>query len=79
MPYSTELDADNSGFLEKEELASTATLWAEACKIETGIDVSADVDSMMASIDANGDGKLDLNEFVALFEVMCYKSNLWGA
>jgi len=73
------LDSDKSGFLEKSELEATAKLWAEACAVETGIDVAADVDAMMASIDANNDGKLDLKEFLILFEAMCAKTGVWGS
>lgn len=72
------LDADNSGFLEKAELESVVKKWAEACGKEIGVDVSKQLEDMMAQLDVNGDGKLDSSEFVPLFELALAKSGMWG-
>jgi len=73
-----ELDVDKSGFLEKGELEQTAKLWAEALKVETDIDVGSALDVMMANIDTNGDGKINLPEFITLFDAMVSTNGVWG-
>jgi calmodulin len=72
------LDTDNSGFLEKPELAACLTEWAATCKSQTDIDVEAACTELIASVDVNGDGKLDLLEFVVIFETTMAKEGVWG-
>ncbi|MGA1546971.1 MAG: EF-hand domain-containing protein [Flavobacteriaceae bacterium] len=53
------IDADNSGFLEREEIRS---LMAQA-----NVDISDDeLEVMIRRADANGDGKIDIQEFKKL-------------
>jgi calcium-binding protein CML len=63
-----ELDADNSGFLEKAELTEVAIKWSVAfCKM-TGTVVTNDVEDMLNKMDVNGDGRISLLEFIDIFE-----------
>ena len=72
------LDADNSGFLEKEELSKVMTLWSERCGKKVGIDPGAKLEELIAKVDTNGDGKLSLAEFVPLFEDLTITCGLWA-
>ena len=72
------LDADNSGFLEKEELIPVVQKWAETCNLEIGLDASAHLDAMIASTDANSDGKIDILEFVPIFQKCIQDAGIWN-
>ena len=72
------LDTDNSGFLEKPELTVVLMEWASTCKSQTDIDVEAACTELIASVDVNGDGKLDLLEFVVIFESTMASKGVWG-
>jgi len=72
------LDTDKSGFLEKPELTVVLMEWAATCKAATAIDVDAACTELIASVDVNGDGKLDLLEFVVIFETTMAKVGVWG-
>lgn len=72
------LDNDNSGFLEKEELIPIVKKWAETCNAEIGLDASAHLDAMMASTDANSDGKIDLLEFLPIFQKCIQDAGIWN-
>jgi len=72
------LDVDNSGFLEKEELIPVVKKWAETCNQEIGLDASAHLDAMIASTDANSDGKIDLLEFVPIFQKCIQDAGIWN-
>jgi len=73
------LDKDKSGTLERGELEGAAKLWCAACNKAIGVDTDAAVTEMINSIDKNGDGKIDLLEFVTLFEEITVKFSVWGA
>merc|ERR1711988_1208976 len=67
-----ELDVDQNGFLENEEL-STVVDWMLTMEPEKGDLTNSDQQyqlksSMMKKIDENQDGKLSLSEFTILFE-----------
>lgn len=68
-----ELDTDKSGFLESAEIDSVVNWALEAF---TGDDPTAYKKKLMAKIDANGDGKLDKDEFLVLFEDMLIRLSL---
>jgi len=72
------LDADGSGFLEKNELGEVLKIWAKACGAELNIDPSASLEELLAKVDANSDGKLELAEFIPLFDKVVQKSGIWG-
>ena len=72
------LDKDNSGFLEKEELTSVVHEWCKDSKEKTDADLLAACDSLLSSVDVNGDGKLDLLEFVVIFEKAMENECFWG-
>ena len=72
------LDVDNSGFLEKEELIPVVKKWAETCNAEIGLDASAHLDAMIAATDANSDGKIDLLEFVPIFQKCIQDAGIWN-
>lgn len=73
------LDKDNSGYLEKNELGPILKVWAEACNVEISVDPSAALETMLNSLDANNDGKLELNEFVVLFEKVINEVGIWAS
>jgi len=72
------LDADGSGFLEKEELGKVLVFWAEKCGARIGIDPKQPLDELLAKLDANSDGKLSLAEFVPLFEDVTVQCGMWA-
>lgn len=72
------LDADGSGFLEKSELGGVLKIWAKACGAELNIDPSASLEDLLAKVDANSDGKLELAEFIPLFDKVVQTSGIWG-
>jgi Ca2+-binding EF-hand superfamily protein len=72
------LDKDNSGFLEKEELTPVLFDWCKDSKEKTEVDLQAACDNLLASVDVNGDGKLDLLEFVVIFEKAMENECFWG-
>jgi len=55
------LDADSSGALEREEFRHFLALLADADA--SGRSMRLDVDAVMAAMDTDGDGKIDLDEF----------------
>ncbi len=74
-----ELDKDNSGTLERAELTEAAKLWCSLCNKQVGVDTDEAVTELIASLDKNGDGKIDLLEFVSLFEKITAKFGIWGS
>ena len=73
----SKLDADGSGFLEKNELIPIVQSWAASCGTEINIDPSAALDSMLTTLDANSDGKLELKEFIPLFDKIIHDTGVW--
>jgi Ca2+-binding EF-hand superfamily protein len=71
-----ELDKDNSGFLEKDELSAVLMEWAGNCKTLLDVEVDTACQELILALDVNGDGKLDLMEFVVLFEQTMAKSGM---
>ena len=61
----TELDTDSSGFLEGTEIDQVVTY---AMKDYDGQDPTQYREVLMAKVDSNNDGKIDVDEFVILFE-----------
>lgn len=72
------LDADNSGFLEKEELGKVLVFWAEKCGARIGLDPKQPLEELLNKLDANSDGKLSLSEFVPLFEDVTVTCGMWA-
>jgi len=72
------LDADNSGFLEKEELGKVLVFWAEKCGARIGLDPKQPLEELLNKLDANSDGKLSLSEFVPLFEDVTVACGMWA-
>jgi len=68
-----ELDTDNSNFLEAGEIDKVV---AWALEAYSGSDPAAYKASMMAKIDSNLDGKIDIEEFMTLFEDMLVRLSL---
>jgi Ca2+-binding EF-hand superfamily protein len=63
-----ELDKNGNGFLDKNELAAVAVQWASHFHTTTGVDSSNAVTELLEQMDVNMDGKIDLQEFVRIFE-----------
>lgn len=74
-----ELDKDSSGTLERAELAEAAKMWCSMCTKQVGVDTGDAVSELIASLDKNGDGKIDLLEFVTLFEKITATYGIWGS
>lgn len=72
------LDKDGSGTLERPELEEVLGLWSTAVAQATGVECKASLDELVAKMDKNGDGKIDLLEFVSLFEVVTSELAVWG-
>lgn len=68
-----ELDTDKSNFLEAGEIDKVV---AWALEAYSGSDPAAYKASMMAKIDSNLDGKIDIEEFMVLFEDMLVRLSL---
>ena len=49
------MDDDGNGFISKEELKKMLGLFVD----------DSDIDAIIAEVDKNGDGKIDLKEFIA--------------
>ena len=49
------MDDDGNGFITKEELKKMLGLFVD----------DSDIDAIIAEVDKNGDGKIDLKEFLA--------------
>ena len=68
------IDTDGSGFLDREEIAQLS--------VELGKPLTeAELDKAMLSMDADGSGEVDLEEFVGWFEAMKAAGEMpsWGA
>jgi len=70
-----ELDKDHSGVLENQELFKVVEFMYHSLGCGTAKNKDAAKADMMQRVDANGDGKLDANEFIALFEQVYIESN----
>lgn len=70
-----ELDKDHSGVLENAELFKVVEFMYHSLGCGTAKNKDAAKADMMQRVDANGDGKLDANEFIALFEQVYIESN----
>ena len=71
------LDTDKSGFLEKNELTAILKVWGQTVLSEIKIDASGNIEDLLSKLDANGDGKISLMEFVPLFDQCIAKSGIW--
>lgn len=71
-----ELDSDNSGFLENEELGKVTDWVMLHFGDKLGTDPVAVRSRIMARLDANGDGKLDPQEFLALFNIIVQRMTM---
>jgi len=66
-----QLDTDNSGFLETNELMGVVRLWIQKyCEFEVNLENNSDAlfDIFMDKIDVNKDGQISLMEFLETFE-----------
>lgn len=71
-----ELDADKSGFLENSELIDVVNWVMSSFGDKLGTDAELVRSRMMARLDTNKDGKLDVVEFEELFKEMLNRSLL---
>ena len=71
------LDTDKSGFLEKNELTAMLKVWSQTVLSEIKIDATVNIEDLLSKLDANGDGKISLMEFVPLFDQCIAKSGIW--
>jgi len=71
-----EFDADKSGFLEAKEIDEVITWTLQAFPSDSNVDTYRE--RLMKQIDRNGDGKLDMKEFLILFEDMLVRTELMG-
>lgn len=71
-----ELDTDKSGFLEKDELVNVASWTMTYFGDKLGESKDKVVANIMKRLDANGDGKLDIEEFSKLFTMVMTRANL---
>ena len=69
-----EFDADKSGFLEAKEIDEVITWTLQAFPSDSNVDTYRE--RLMKQIDRNGDGKLDMKEFLILFEDMLVRTEL---
>jgi len=72
------LDKDGSGFLEKDELKPVLLEWISSSKDNTDVDLDTATRDLVEAIDANKDGKLDLLEFMVIFETTMANEGFWG-
>jgi len=71
-----ELDADNSGFLESAELDKVCEWVLSAGGNSSTEDKDETKAKVMSRVDANRDGKLDLEEFCYLFDMETRKMSI---
>ncbi len=67
------LDADNSGFLEKNELEPIVHKWANANATSLKLQGPDVVDRILAQLDVDQDGKVSLLEFIDGFDTVMYE------
>lgn len=72
----TELDSDKSGYLENHELINVVNWVMSSFGDKLGTDPEVVKGRMMARLDLNKDGKLDIDEFESLFKEMLNRSLL---
>ena len=73
-----ELDTDKSGYLKNEELIKVTEWVMEQFGDKLGTDPETIRNNIMARLDANGDGKLDREEFLVLFKIVFQRIILKG-
>lgn len=66
------LDADGSGFLEKNELAPLVHKWAHANSASLKMSTEAVIDDILGNMDIDKNGKIDLKEFIEGFDNVIY-------
>jgi Ca2+-binding EF-hand superfamily protein len=66
------LDADKSGFLEKDELAPIVHKWAHVNAALLNMSAESVVDDILSNMDIDKNGKIDLLEFIEGFDNMLY-------
>ncbi len=71
-----EFDVDKSGFLEAKEIDEVISWTLQAFPSDSNVDTYRE--RLMKQIDRNGDGKLDIKEFLTLFEDMLVRTELMG-
>jgi Ca2+-binding EF-hand superfamily protein len=71
----TKLDANQSGYLEKEELTEIFSSWAQAYGKASSSNPTELIDEILNKMDVNKDGRLDLREFIELFEEVMMKNS----
>jgi Ca2+-binding EF-hand superfamily protein len=68
-----ELDADNSGFLEKSELQPIVERWAKANSRSLKMDSDDIAERILGQLDVDKDGKVSLAEFIEGFDNIMYE------
>lgn len=62
------IDVNNDGYLQREEVIAAIAKIQESGGIEGGVDSAELADSMMAEVDIDGDGLIDIDEFVEMMK-----------
>lgn len=65
----TAIDINNDGFLQKEEVLRAVTMIATLCEDSDIADPARFVDSLMAEVDKDGDGRIDFDEFIDMVKM----------
>ena len=65
----TAIDINNDGFLQKQEVLRAVTMIANHCEDNHIADPGRFVDSLMAEVDKDGDGRIDFDEFIDMVKL----------
>jgi Ca2+-binding EF-hand superfamily protein len=70
------LDANHSGYLEKDELTGVVSAWAEAFGRTNNLNSKDIIDEIITRMDVDQDGRINFKEFIELFDEVMVKKPL---